>query len=343
MLRGSDGRRRDGADGTVLSYLVTGYLFVGGSAAGLLVVLSALSLAEARRVRAADPSVDVRRLWATGARFPHPAGAAHAGGLAVPRSYRLAAWIVCFGLFALASCLLAADLGRFDRVALLVVSPAPSAIAVGFYALACAAAIAGAQAALALRERTRMRPRLAFALGILGLAAGAVTAVYTGVLLSGMASVLAWQTPLVPLLFAVSSLSCGCAIAAALAALLDGERGTAPLVGGVLLIDRVLLLVEGALVAAFAAWLLAHDGTRTAAETLFAGDLAPWFWAGLAAVGIAAPLAAECTFRKRAPGVLIAASGCVLAGGALLRWLVVQLGQYDVAAEAFRLATPLLS
>ena len=42
--------------------------------------------------------------------------------------------------------------------------------------------------------------------------AGISVAVYTGLLLSDMKAVSLWATPVLPLLFAVSSLSCGCAV-----------------------------------------------------------------------------------------------------------------------------------
>lgn len=51
-----------------------------------------------------------------------------------------------------------------------------------------------------------------FAVSILALVAGISVAVYTGLLFSDMKAVPLWATPVLPLLFAVSSLSCGCAV-----------------------------------------------------------------------------------------------------------------------------------
>ena len=83
--------------------------------------------------------------------------------------------------------------------------------------------------------------------------------------------------------------------------------------------------------AAYLVWGFADGGTRPAAAALATGDLAPAFWGGVAAAGLAAPFVMERLLthgNHRSQLLWIAAF--VLVGGLALRFCLVQAGLYDV-------------
>ena len=95
--------------------------------------------------------------------------------------------------------------------------------------------------------------------------------------------------------------------------------------------DLVAVLAEGAWVYVFLASLGAGTlGQQLAFKLLTQGDLAPWFWWGFVATGLAAPLAAgiihvvaERVFRAHMGWLLYAEFALLLVGGLMLRYIVV--------------------
>ena len=181
---GSCGRGR-GAGRRVFNVLTTSYLFLGGTGAGALAVLCVLECARVLRWRA----------------------------LAMPEEFFARAWPVCAVTLATGMLSLLADLGRPDRLLGLLSSPTPSAMAAGSFALVAALACAAAFSLGALLDTVRLPRAAVLALAAAGALSAAVTATYTGALLQSLASVLLWRTSLVPVLFVLSSASCGIATA----------------------------------------------------------------------------------------------------------------------------------
>lgn len=192
----------------MFNLLTTGYLFLGGAGAGALVVLGALECANVRRRFALPPARAARVERA----------------LALPDEFFARGWPVCFVALAAGMLCLLVDLGRPERLLNLLTSPEPSAIAVGAYALVLALACAGVFSLVELLDGVRVRPAVVWGAAVAGVAAGLVAVAYTGVLLQGLASVLFWQTPLLPMLFSLSSLSCGIACAFLGAAFVETRR-----------------------------------------------------------------------------------------------------------------------
>ena len=126
-----------------------------------------------------------------------------------------------------------------------------------------------------------------------GVAAGLVTVAYTGVLLQGLASVLFWQTMLLPALFALSSLSCGVACAFLGAAFVETRRPITRPLARLALVDGVLVVLEALVLAGYLAWAFTGEGTASAAQALVAGDLRWVFWGGAVLCGLAVPFALE--------------------------------------------------
>lgn len=323
----------------VFSMLVVSYLFLGGAGAGALVVLSLLECANAhRRFGFTRGRSRLGLTYAGRAMGPLSVGEPGVpGGTSVVRAFSLPgdlfarAWPVCFVTMAAGVLCLVADLGRPERLLVLLLSPAPSAMTVGAYALAISLACAGVFSAMALSDATVPDARAVYALAIPSVLAGLATVAYTGVLLSGLASVLFWQTWLLPVLFSLSSLSCGVALVFFAAAFVEVRQSLAWQLQNVARVDSVLIVLETLCLGALVVWGLASDGTFAAAHALVAGDLAWAFWGGLVVPGLAVPLVMEqFVAHGNYSSQLLWVAAAVLLGGFLLRLCIVGAGGYDV-------------
>jgi formate-dependent nitrite reductase membrane component NrfD len=153
---------------------------------------------------------------------------------------------------------------------------------------------------------------------VLGLALG----VYTGILLSTLGARAAWSSALLGPLFLVSGLSAGAAFAM-LFPLSHAEHAT------LRRWDLGAMAAELALLGLYLvglAWSGGAAGGRAAALFLGGPFTAPFF-ALVVALGLAVPLALELSqgWRRLRPTLL--APTLVLAGGLALRWIVVLAGQ----------------
>lgn len=311
----------------MFSELVVAYLFLGGCGAGACAVCAVLGLLvdggevrEGLKLRFRDErSGPYRRLFT-------PALAVGLGALALG--------IVC----------LAADLGRPDRVLLVVKASSGTYVAVGFWALSLCALLGAVvlamwQGALGVRRLAVYR----LLLGLLLFVAFTVM-LYTGLMLGDMASVPLWYGPWLPCIFALSSLSCGVALTVAASVVTGSYAVFTRVVRGLTRLDRVAIALE---VVALALWLgvtwVAAGGASALADpanstnaaalasvsALVTGSWAPLLWGGLAAIGLVVPFVLECLpIRSH---VLLVAAMCVLIGGATLRFLVVDAGLQPAA------------
>jgi len=191
-------------------------------------------------------------------------------------------------------------------------------------------------------SRLRVRRLLAWVGVPLGISVG----VYTGVLLGAMPSRPFWNSPILALLFLLSSLSTGVALILLTRALLhrkspDDESRRQSQASAYLLTATDMLLISFELMIVFLFIMFAYltvGDVRYAISVLFEhGTLAPLFWAGFVALGLAVPVLIELAFVARrllyhkeyaAPrGVEILVSVVVLIGAFLLRYIVVVAGQ----------------
>lgn len=181
--------------------------------------------------------------------------------------------------------------------------------------------------------------RIRRVMAMVGAPLGLLMSLYTGFLLSAAWVVPGdrWYVPLwdnryLPILFVLSGLSTGLA-ACGLSALTGGqardERWAAADIAS--LADVVAIVAEGIWVYIFLASLGGGTvGQQLAYKLLTQGDLAPWFWWGFVAAGIAVPLLAsaahmvsERTFHARIGWVVYGKFILVLAGGLMLRYIIV--------------------
>ncbi len=301
--------------------LAIAYLFLGGAGAGCLAVCSLVDLFVVR-----EPFG-----WARAARglATCPIGQVQAFGFAVG-----------YGALAVGVACLLLDIGRIDRALGLFAPAQPTVVGFGAFVLV-ALLLTAALPVLARFLYVPQVPRAAVtATEVATVVVGVVAATYTGVLLAGLGGVRFWVSPLLPVLFLLSSLSCGVAVPLAGMAFVGDDADMRVLRRRLCAADCTLVLAEVAVAAAF--WLIAtqsdHPGVQ-ASVALLRGS-APvalaWWW-GFGLCGLAVPLALEAAVavagRMRAPTAsartaVAVAAACVLVGAACLRWAVVDAGTH---------------
>ena len=285
------------------SSLIIAYLFLGGAGAGMLFVLSVASFLPPRKDLDSDGSDRLRPLGPYARLF----------GLGC-----CTAAVVC----TVAALCLVFDMERPDAILGLILKPNASVVSVGAYALGLSIVLG---AVLSIFWLTRLAPRMALfrAVSALAGASALVVMAYTGLLLGIIPHAVFWQSPLVAVLFAVSSLSCGIALVllAMMAFRLLGLFRN--VVSGLLFADAMLIALEAIVLVAFVVG--SAQTAPQAIDALLTGSLATLFWVGLVAVGLVAPLAAEIALRAR-PALAVhpcVAAIAVLLGGLCLRICIV--------------------
>jgi protein NrfD len=153
------------------------------------------------------------------------------------------------------------------------------------------------------------------------LALGIALGGYTGILLASMGARPVWGTMLLGPLFLVSGLSTGAAVVMLLPI---GHREHAL----VRRWDMWAIGVELGLLLLFLLGLSTGGAeTREAAGLFLGGSFTTPFWSGVVAVGLLTPLALEAseTLRRLKPNLI--APVLILIGGLMLRWVLVAAGQ----------------
>ena len=203
-------------------------------------------------------------------------------------------------------------------------------------------------------------PARMVALGWINIVFGVAVGVYTGILLNTMVARPLWNTAVLPVLFLVSGLSAAAAalhlaapvfgrrpapegpVSGAFAALGQplGPEPPAPYTADALQrADVGLLAFELVLVFLLILGLVTSSASHgAAADLLFSGPYATTFWVGVVATGIVAPLVMQLLVMMNRLPHTVAPAILVLAGGFLLRWVLVNAGQAsEIASAAARL------
>jgi formate-dependent nitrite reductase membrane component NrfD len=163
-------------------------------------------------------------------------------------------------------------------------------------------------------------PRAA-ALGRANVAVGVGLGLYTGVLLSTLGARALWGSALLGPLFLVSGVSTGAAFLM-LFRVAEAERHR------LARWDLWAIGVELALLALFLVGLATGDeASRGAARLLLGGRFTGVFWALVVIAGLGLPAALELAESRLRLRSGLAAPALVLAGGLALRWIVVAAGQ----------------
>ncbi len=179
-----------------------------------------------------------------------------------------------------------------------------------------------------------------------GVPLGIAVAVYTGVLLGAMPARPFWNSPILALLFLVSSLSTGVAVIMLARTFLHKRKFVAESESqyhqsGYLLTASDVLLIGFELMVIFLFIMFAHltvgDVKEAVSVILFGGGMATMFWFWVVLIGLLVPALVELFYviprllyhrEFAAPrGIEVLVPVAVLVGGFMLRYVVVVAGQ----------------
>ena len=320
----------------MFSDLVIGYLFLGGTGAGALVVLCFFEFLNIKRRFAG--MLKKTRLGRTfsGKIMPShsPNATTHStshNAFSLPSEFFVRAWIVCLVILVSACVCLSLDLGHFDRIFNLLFTPHLSVMTIGAYALAASVVIASIFTVVTIFDNVFPGRIFIYILLVAGAISGITCAIYTGVLLSSLASVLFWKTPLLPILFTSSSLSCGIACMFFVGAFTEARQPVITPLENLARIDRLIILIELVAITFYLLWAWFNAGTNASASGLIKGELSWIFWVCIVAIGLVLPFVMEKfitygNYRSQ----LIWIATAILFGGLILRFCFVEAGMYDV-------------
>lgn len=302
------------------------YLFLGGAAGGLGFFAALMGLL--------FPSSSVmllhRRLQPSKAIYSY-------------KKAQIGVLVAAAGLIALGSLCLLVDLGDLNQLLPLLVQPRWSFIAFGSYLLPVTAIL---EIVLGLGWYGSVFSRLwrghfghvlfKLAHGLLLVLSGAVM-VYTGLFLASMRSVAFWHSFWLPVLFVLSSLSCGIALAWVVLIFAGTLKPFNRVFRKMVSADSVVLFLELVVLALLIVSLVSVSGDTTATQRaaaqslswLVAGGGTPWLFGGVVGLGLLLPLGFEFSILKMKRSTeyaVLLVVACVLVGAFLLRWVVVEAG-----------------
>ena len=180
--------------------------------------------------------------------------------------------VVSCGMVAVGAACLMLDLGRPELALDVLANPAGSVLSVGAWALVAFMAAVAALLACNLRVLGLGRGAV-LAVKALGCASALVVMVYSGLFLSTIWTLPLLASPLVPVLFTCSSLSCGAAVMLVLPLPCDADPQ--PLFARLSRIDGALLALEAVVLTAFMVAAAGDVLSSAAAQRLLTGDMAP--------------------------------------------------------------------
>lgn len=199
-------------------------------------------------------------------------------------------------------------------------------------------------------------PRRLALLGWLNIVFGVAVGIYTGILLNTMVARPLWNTAVLPVLFLVSGLSAGAAamhlatrffgrrpapqgmlggLLAAMAQPLGPEPPQRATIDTLLRADVLLLVVELVLLLLLVLGLLTSTASHAeAARLVLGGPYTLAFWGVIVGAGILVPVVLQSLeLAHRIPHTVVPAL-LVLAGGYVLRWVMVNAGQVSEIVQA---------
>ncbi len=300
----------------MLSDLTIAYLFFGGTGAGSAFVGCVLDIFWARD--------------SFGAQAPCSYSQAP-----LPRRCLALVFAASFVCLVVGALCLTLDLGRVDRLESLFTNASFTYLSFGSFVLAGLMACSALLCAVRILYVPSISRVFVVAAEALTLVIAFAVMAYTGLLLCSLSAVDAWSTPLVPVLFVLSSLSCGIAVALLLA-FADGFAQ------GAIALPRALVVADALIIALELAFAIAYGATVpsclsfSSLQQSSANQLAFIWWICFMLVGLALPFALELAApvwpkgQARQAFVCIAMSAVlVLAGGALLRVCVVGAAEHS--------------
>lgn len=315
----------------MFSSFIVWYLFLAGVGSGAFLVAVATMIGHHRKSRQARTyaSAAVPSASSDTGFYPYRShfGLERRQGRRSSASYirsTAALAISALAIFAAALCLLA-DFGDPFATWRVILTPFSSLTSFGAVVVILFTFLA-ALAALTALLQFRLPHWLFITLHALGALAALGTMLYAGFLLAIIVSVDLWRTWLVPLLFSVSSLTCGLAATLFVEALFLGIRTP-----GFTFRWRALFalgLTEAVALAALLANRAVFSPTALASvNLLLVGDKAAPFWLGVVSIGLVLPFLTHLFFRfLPLEALILVSAACVLIGGFSIRYCIVNAG-----------------
>jgi formate-dependent nitrite reductase membrane component NrfD len=288
----------------VFSLLVVLYLFLAGCGGGLLLVSSLLSLIfHSSSSRTSEDTTDFTAL-------------------------KNRCFLVGLLLVLLAASSLVVDLGRPERLFLLLLRPTPTVLSFGSYVLLTTVLLGFILVIINYFYLPAITSKVKKTVELLCVIAAFLLVVYVGVYLQEMKSIPFWNTFAIPVLFVLSSVSAGLTLLCMLTSLTNGRKRIRNIVRKLHKSQAVVLLLEAVTLTAFL-WLSTYDSTATRSLQLLFGDgLRLWFL-GAVGLGIILPLIQSIlsVIVKKMPGLPMVDMVCLF-GGFCLRYCIIYAGVY---------------
>lgn len=288
----------------MLSSLIVLYLFLGGLGAGIVFVEMTWSLV----MKYSDTSVVT----------------------SVPyiRQRSIGLLVGCV-LLVLGGFCLVFDLERPDRALFVLFRPTLSILSVGSYVLVATAFVAALLTWRSYKSRSSfesMHCYLGVAIITLALSLGVMA--YTGIYLESIKAVAVWDSPLLPLVFTTSSLSCGCAAVFLITMFVEDGWRLRERLHGWHGFHLVALIVELLGLVAYVVLMAFNPSAQESVELLLSPNaFGLWFVGGLGLLGLVVPLCVETfEFFINNERAFPAAHVLCILGGFLLRFCLVSVG-----------------
>lgn len=314
----------------MLSELVVAYLFLGGAGAGCCLVSSVLAILS-------DPKeVGSPLSYALCARSSQ-----------AWKRFFCALYITSLGVLLLGVICLMADLGKPEKVLLLVLYPSATYITFGAWSIILCVMFSSLCLVIWTGVLSISR-RFLVIISIITSITSIAVVVYTGLLLSDIRSIPIWNTPWLVAIFTLSSISCGLALVFFASFISSSMTSFNSTLVRIAKVDAIVILFEAVVVAfcLFTIWNASGgidgptDNTTRAAldslESILVGPLALLFWGGFVFVGLVVPFIQDVIIGRYFSAsvricesnaqtlFMLATAGCVLFGGVALRMLVIQ-------------------
>jgi len=301
----------------MFSGFVTAYLFLGGAGAGSLIVLSFIELLDTLQ------QVTKKRLLPL---WP----------INLLRELFRRCWPICLIVLMVASLCLFVDLGRPDRVLMLFLAPRFSAITIGSFSLILSILCALVFSVFRTFDSVSLPNSYSLVFCISGIAAGITTALYTGILLNELVSVLFWNSFFIPLLFFLSSLSMGIACVLSGGALVVSRRSAYRAFKRLCRFDGALIILEMLCLGAWLIFALIAPTTKDTVQVFLSGELSWIFWLGLIFCGMVIPLFLEFRITENNhSSQMLWIAFLIIVGGFVLRYCIVEAAAYDITQILF--------
>lgn len=236
--------------------------------------------------------------------------------------------------------LLLADAGNYKALINLFFPPVPTLLSFGTWAITVDLGVLGVLFVAWQGQAELINRCFIQAMHVLGLVVGSAVVIYTGIFLASMRAVPLWHTPLVPVLFALSSLSCALVIFVVAVNTLGIQSTFATLVTLATKYDMIVIILECISALAFVAqaFLIPQAGSYAVIEqsirTLVAGENAWLWWGAFFGMGMLMTFVFDgvlLRFGDSKPGRLwntLAPVFCVLCGAFALRYCMVVAGMH---------------